>query len=68
MADVMLQRCRTANCPNRQEGPLCAVHGGPAEVFYPADAAAKPTTPARRRPASKKAAPKSPGIKSPDGA
>lgn len=68
MADVVLQRCRTANCPNRQEGPLCTVHGGQAEVVYPADAAARPTAPARRRPASKKAAAKSPGIKGSGGA
>jgi hypothetical protein len=27
---LVLQRCRTANCPNRQAADKCPQHGGPA--------------------------------------
>lgn len=58
MADIVVQRCRTANCPNRQEGPLCEAHGGSRVT--------KPARPSRSRKASPKRVSKPPA--SPDGA
>lgn len=49
MAEI-LQRCRTANCPNRQVADRCPDHGGPKP------AAAKKSAPRAAKPAASKVA------------
>lgn len=50
MAEI-LQRCRTANCPNRQVADRCPEHGGPKPA-----AAAKASRPRPARAKGKSAA------------
>lgn len=42
--EPVLQRCRTANCTNRQDGQFCADHGGVVAEEPTSKKAAAPTT------------------------